>query len=75
MTTYQKRVKVPEPMREAPKIGTTYWTPDVKTPRWPDDWKWYGDRHNKAALKAGVCYRTKRDAIARAKAMLMMEEE
>lgn len=75
MTTYQKRVKIPEPMREAPGLGAFYWRPDVRFPRHPDRIIWYGNRDDNDALKAGLCCRTNRDAIARAKAMRMTEEE
>ena len=62
------------PSGEVPEIGSWYWVPDCAFPNDPGHYQWEDRRFDKADLLAGLCYRTKRDAIARAKAMRMTEE-
>ena len=67
-------VTIPEPLREAPELLGTYWlvllTGDYSTQMY-----WHGDEFEFQWLKSGLCFATKEDAIAAAKAMLPIKRE
>ena len=69
---------VPEPMREAPKIGTRFyfvsftWRPDENH---VDSVKWDGGTFDMTLLKSGVCHLTAEAAGIHAKALLSFTEQ
>ena len=67
-------VTMPEPLREAPELLGTYWlvllSGDYCTQMY-----WHGDGCEFQWLKSGLCFATKEDAIAAAKAMLPIKGE
>ena len=69
---------VPEPMREAPKIGTRFyfvsftWRPDENH---VDSVKWDGNAFDRALIKTGTCHSTKKTAEIHAKALLSFTEQ
>lgn len=68
-------VTIPEPMRDAPEVGEKYYVADPKTRGfygWP---YWHGDEIDFAWLERGLCFATKEDAIAAAKAMIPIKGE
>ena len=68
-------VTMPEPLRKAPKRGESYYVVDMNAiPLYFLHW-WYDDEDDRRNLKRGLCFATKEDAIAAAKAMLPVEGE
>ena len=68
-------VTMPEPMREAPQFDTEYYLVSLFEPMHFEVAYWgncYGER---MLLKRGLCFATKEDAIAAAKAMLPVKGE
>lgn len=63
-------VTIPEPLREAPKDGNEYYVPCQLAPALWGSFEWYNGDLDKLYLKRGLCFATKEDAIAAAKAML-----
>jgi len=61
---------VPEPMREAPKIGVVYFIASLADERMYCGTKWNNDVHDRRFLSLGICHATKEAAISNAKAML-----
>ena len=69
-------VTIPEPMREAPEIGTEYWLAElVFVESFASRFKWQGSVNDMLWLKRGLCFATREDAIAAAKAMMPFKEE
>lgn len=69
-------IEFPEPMREAPEVGTPYWVVDLSAD--VDDaapFEWDGDNSDLRWLKAGLCQATEQGAIDCAKALLSLLEE
>ncbi len=62
--------EVPEPMREAPKEKTPYFTICVSHPDFFREELWFNNDSHVRLLKRGICHATKQAAIAHAKAML-----
>ena len=62
-------ITIPEPLREAPEVGEVYYVaaPEVEY-LWREYW-WAGSELDRRWLKRGLCFSTKEDAIAAAKAM------
>ena len=68
-------VTIPEPMREAPKRGESYYVMDMdEISLYFLHW-WYDDEADRRNLKRGLCFATKEDAIAAAKAMMPIKGE
>ena len=68
-------VTMPEPMREAPQLDTEYYLVSLFEPMHFEVAYW-GDCHGeRMLLKRGLCFATKEDAIAAAKAMLPVKGE
>lgn len=68
-------VTIPEHLREAPEVGETYY---VAEPRAQDfyEWQyWYNDELDRRFLTRGLCFATREDAIAAAKAMMPIKQE
>lgn len=68
-------VTIPEPLREAPEVGSIFYTPAPLSEELTSMCGWYGDDVDYRLLKRGLCFVTKEDAIAAAKAMLPFKEE
>ena len=68
-------VTIPEPMREAPEIGTVYWLAELDfVEAFASRFEWKGDMADMLWLKRGLCFATREDAIAAAKAMMPFKE-
>lgn len=61
-------VEVPEPMRELPEVGDTYWLISVRSK--PTSRKWEGNYKELARLHLGVMHLTENAAIAHSNALL-----
>ena len=68
-------VTIPEPLREAPKNGSEYYVPCQLAPALWGSFEWYNGDLDKLYLKRGLCFATREDAIAAAKAMLLIKGE
>lgn len=73
-TVHQARVEVPRPEREAPEVGTDYWVPRPDIEGMAFGLAWDGIYWEYDLLQLGLVYLNESDAIARAKAMLRLEE-
>jgi hypothetical protein len=62
--------EVPEPMRVAPAVEASYYTPDVHAEAYPFHHIWGEDIVDKEWLAGGLCHATKEGAVAHAKALL-----
>ena len=62
--------EVPEPMREAPEVGSSYWVPSIDTTVLAFSCFWEGDMFDERRLERGLVHATKEAAIANAKAMI-----
>ena len=68
-------VTIPEPMREAPTLGSVYWICDP-TSHPPVTWGyWSAHDSGQMRLARGLCFSTEADAITAAKAMLPIKGE
>ena len=68
-------VTIPEPLRDAPKRGESYYVMDMSEISLYFLHWWYDDEADRRNLKRGMCFATKEDAIAAAKAMLPVKGE
>ena len=68
-------VTIPEPLREAPKDGNGYYVPCQLAPALWGSFEWHNGDLDKLYLKRGLCFATREDAIAAAKAMLPIKRE
>lgn len=80
MTAHKPRtltytVTIPEPLREAPAVGGKYWLAEPLSERLAYEYTWAGHEIYMRWLKCGMCFATKEDAIAAAKAMLPVKGE
>ena len=66
-------VTIPEPLREAPEVGETYYVADPRARDFYDWQYWHNDELDMRFLTRGLCFATKEDAIAAAKVMLPLE--
>lgn len=62
------RPVLPEPMTEAPQVGTIYYMPDTREPDDPYAYHWDGSDGELVWLKNRACYAAKKDAATVAKA-------
>lgn len=67
-------VTIPEPMREAPEVGSIFYAPAPLSEGLTSMSGWYDDDVDYRLLKRGLCFATQEDAIAAAKAMLPIKE-
>ena len=65
---------VPEPLREMPARGTTYYVVDTVTPLSPRKYAWAGDTADNAWLNRGILHSTSDAAVLHAKALLSLTE-
>ena len=68
-------VTMPEPMRGAPEVGSIFYAPAPLSEGLTSVCGWYGDDVDYRLLKRGLCFATKEDAIAAAKAMMPIKQE
>jgi len=68
-------VTMPAPMLEAPEVCETYYIADPKARDFYDWQYWRNDEIDMRFLTRGLCFATKEDAIAAAKAMVPVEGE
>ena len=68
-------VTIPEPLREAPEVGTIVYIPTALAKKLASAYCWYGVPPDECLLKRGLCFATGEDAIAAAKAMLPIKGE
>ena len=68
-------VTIPEPLREAPEVGTIVYIPTPLAKKLASAYCWYGYPPDECLLKRGLCFATGEDAIAAAKAMLPIKGE
>ena len=66
-------VTMPEPLRKAPKTGSGYWLAETASDDFTSRVEWVGDGCDRSWLKRGLCFATREDAIAAAKAMLLIK--
>lgn len=63
----------PEPFN--PKSGEYYWYNDISIPAMVNQTMWLNDKVDEHRLKHNFCFKTKEEAIARAKELLGIKEE
>ena len=68
-------VTIPEPLREAPEVGTIIYIPTPLDEELASLYGWYGNQQDERLLNRGLCFATGEDAIAAAKAMLPIKGE
>ena len=68
-------ITIPEPLREAPEVGTIIYLPTPLAEELASMCGWYGSQSDDRLLKRGLCFATKEDALAAAKAMMPIKEE
>ena len=68
-------VTIPEPLREAPERQQRYFMVSLASGDYFNEFRWCGEAREHEWLKRGLCFATKEDAIAAAKAMLPIKEE
>ena len=67
-------VTIPEPLREAPELLGRYWLAQLSG-GYCTQMYWHGREWELLRLKSGLCFATKEDAIAAAKAMMPIKGE
>lgn len=65
---------VPEPMREIPARGTTYYVVDTVAPNSPGEYTWVGDAADIGWFNLGILHSTRDAAVLHAKALLSLTE-
>lgn len=68
-------ITLTEPLREAPEVGEVYYVAALYTEYFCMEYEWSGCAADRRFLKRGMCFTTKEDAIAAAKAMLPIKGE
>ena len=68
-------VTIPEPLREEPEAGTDFFLAVPHSERLHYAFRWDGAEVTRLWLKRGLCFATKEDAIAAAKAMMPVKGE
>ena len=68
-------VTIPEPLREAPERQQRYFMASLASGDYFNEFRWCGEAREHEWLKRGLCFATKEDAIAAAKAMLPIKGE
>lgn len=65
---------VPEPLREMPARGTTYYVADTVTPKSPREYAWAGDTADIGWFNRGILHSTRDAAVFHAQALLSLTE-
>ena len=73
--TLTHTVTIPEPVREAPEVGTYLFLAFPHAERLHCTFRWDGAEATGLWLKRGLCFSTEEDAIAAAKAMMPLKGE
>ena len=68
-------ITIPEPLREAPEVGEVYYVAATYAEFFYNEHEWSGCATDIRFLKRGLCFTTKEDAIAAAKAMLPFKQQ
>ena len=68
-------ITIPEPLREAPEVGEDYYAVALYAEGFYIEHEWSGCPIDIRNLKRGMCFTTKEDAIAAAKAVLPFKQE
>ena len=68
-------VTMPEPLMEAPKVGEVYYVAAPYAECFCIEYEWPGCAAASRFLKRGMCFTTRADAIAAAKAMLPFKQQ
>ena len=68
-------VTMPEPLREAPGVGEVYYAVALYAECFYMEHEWSGCPVDRRYLKRGMCFTTRVDAIAAAKAMLPFKQQ
>ena len=68
-------VTMPAPLMEAPKVGEVYYVVALYAEGFYMEHEWSGCETDRRFLKRGMCFTTKEDAIAAAKAMMPIKGE
>lgn len=68
-------VTIPEPLREAPDVEGVYYIVDLDAEGFYMEHEWSGSKLAMRWLKRGLCFTTKEDAIAAAKAMMPFKQQ
>ena len=61
---------IPEPLREAPEVGKVYYVAVPYAKYFCKAYEWDGGEADRRFLKRGICFTTKEEALAAARAML-----
>ena len=64
-------VEIPEPMREPPPVGTTYWLADPLHRSKASREQWDGHRFEHGWLRRGLCHLTKEAAETHARTLII----
>lgn len=67
--------EIPEPMREAPEMGTYYFLPYLFNTEKYVRYKWYGNTFDSMSLRDGLCHATEEAAITHAEALIAFTEK
>ena len=67
--------KVPEPMREPPKVGTKYWIVCLYNQPIVSQFTWNNDYLDDRCLPRGICHSTQEAAMLHAKALLSFTDK
>ena len=65
-------INVPEPMRSAPEVGSSYFIIDLIHPNMVIECEWDGDKSDAWFLARGICHPTEEAAIAHATALILV---
>ena len=65
---------VPEPLREMPARGATYYVADMVTPESPRKYTWVGDTSDIGWFNRGILHSTRDAAVFHAQALLPLTE-
>ena len=68
-------ITLPEPLREAPEVGEDYYVAALYAESFCIEHEWSGCVTDIRFLKRGMCFTTKEDAIAAAKAMMPFKQD
>lgn len=63
-------IEVPEPMREAPELGTPYWIVDLNDESSASPLCWIDDKFARECLQRGICHLTEKAAVLHTTAIL-----
>ena len=65
-------IDVPEPMRSAPEVGSSYFIINLIHPNMVVECEWDGSQSDAWYLARGICHPTEEAAIAHAKALILV---